>query len=52
MWSPKCGQARGVFVPTGLGDFAAKRLYRTAQGFNPRSGVAEIRPESGDRSGS
>jgi len=33
----------------GLSDFAAKRLYRTAQGLNPGFGVARIRPESGGR---
>ena len=28
----------------GLADFAAKRLYRTAQGFSPGSREREIRP--------
>ena len=52
MWRRKCRRAPGVFVPKKLWAFAAKRLYRTAQGFNPGSGVAEIRPESGGRSAS
>jgi len=45
----KCGHASAASVPKGLRDFAAKRRYRTAQGFSPRSAVGKRCPESGTR---
>ena len=50
IWSRFCGQVlRKGFVPKGTVGLAAKRLYRTAQGFSPGSRERGIRPESGDR---
>jgi hypothetical protein len=40
------GLWRQSLGPHRLSDFAAKRLYRTAQGFSPGLCVARIRPES------
>jgi hypothetical protein len=45
-WQFTAKPGRTVPSRRGLSDFAAKRLYRTAQGLNPGLGVARIRPES------
>jgi hypothetical protein len=48
MRSRFCGQVlRKGFVPKRTVGIAAKRLYRTAQGFSPGLREREIRPESG-----
>src|SRR5215469_7817146 len=50
MWSRFCGQVlRKGFVPKGTVVLAAKRLYKTAQGFSPGLRERGIRPESGGR---